>query len=476
MHPSTFRSSGLLPGRLSLGLLASACLLACSVSFDGGGSYSGDGVPYNGSTSSISHWNGTVKLEMSWGQDGHGFRYEWNGQAMPSLTADEADFVVPEGGRLLLAEYQGDEKLGGVILENVDGVLIRDFELDGVPLEYGPEGAEWLGEAIQSAIAYMGLGASSRVPRLHGEGGLAAVLSDIEQRQTDSARSRYYEFVAESSVFSSEEIATAVEHAGPRVHSDAHLADVLEDAAEARPGDTVVMRGILEAAPNIDSDAHLTDLLETLVEEGGARGEELTRILELAADLIDSDAHLADLLEEVAVRGGLEGVTTAAFIRALGAVRSDAHAADILEDLVASSGVSSELLTSLLSRTALQIASDAHLADVLKDVPLARLKEAGVRMAFLEAVQSIASDAHAADVLEDLMSTSDHAALADFVRAAGDGIASDAHLADVLEDVNPSTLEFADVRRAMRDALQKIDSKAHRKSVLRRFPKGALDD
>lgn len=457
-----------------LSALLSVALGACNVSV-----WMEDGIPKNGINSSSTSLNGNVQKVVAWGDDGDGYRFEWKGQGHPGVAEGDADFeLFGDGGNgeLLLEKYSSGDKTAQLQIVWAEGTPTRTFELGGVITPYEPIGAAWLAQAVPTTIRYMGLGASTRVPRLHAAGGVDAVLEDIALFESDVARTEYYGFIVESAAFSSAEVAVCVQRAATQIDSDAHLEDVLEEAIEARPGDAVILDGVLVAAASIDSDAHLTDLLETVVEEGGARGAQLTAVLQLAASSIDSDAHLADLLETVVDRGELQDDSLPAFLAAMESVNSDAHAADVLEELLESSAVSSETLARVLTVLGPQIASDAHLADLLDELPRARLGDPAVRQAFLAALATVESDAHMSDVLEDYLDTGDPAVLADLIDAAASGISSDAHLADVLEDVPPSALSDARVREAMRKAVASIGSEPHRNSVLSRFPDGALSD
>jgi hypothetical protein len=430
-----------LPSHARSGLLLAAALVSMTLSACNAALWMEDGIPSHGTNSSTTIINGHVQMVVAWGESGDGYRLEWTGDGMPGVASGDADFEFLSDGDLMLAQYHGGARVAEVRLASEDGQVTRQFERDGVPVPYQPEGVVWMAEAVPTVIAQMGLGASTRVPRLYADGGLDAVLDDIALRETDMARTKYYEFVVESSDFSSAEVARSVQHASSRIDSDAHLAGVLEDAVDARPGDPVLVDGVLSASVSIDSDA-----------------------------------HLAGLLEDIADLGGFGGETAPAFLAALSEVQSDAHAADVCEELVGEAGLAPATVALLLSRIGPQIDSDAHLADVLEELPRARLSDADVRRAFVEALATVQSDAHAADVLEEFVHTGDPAILADLIDAAAAGIGSDAHLADVLEEVPASALGEGRVRAAMRAAIDTIGSDAHRRSVLRSFPDDALSD
>ena len=455
--------------------LSWAVALACSL-LVGCGSYSflGDSRPYTGTMSSTTVHNGQVHRIVAWGEDGHGYRFEWKGDSAPELSADDREILPLDEGELIFAEYEGADDLRRVELRaGSDPAYI----VDGGARAYQPDGARWVAEVIPVLIDRLGFGAETRVPRILESSRVGGVLADIERRRSDLAMSAYYEVLLESPQLTAGEVTRVVEHAAKRMDSDAHLSDLLEDALEARSGDQPVMLAVIEASRSLDSDAHLSDVLETAVDEGRAEGAVLVALLDVARDELQSDAHLADLLEEVADSADLSGPILTPYLAALSNIDSDAHASDILEELVSDKGLADGEVARVLFEAVPEIRSDAHLADVLEEVQPGRLEDPAVLAAFVGAVDGISSDAHAADVLEDqLGSAREPRVVAALLHAAADGIASDAHVADVLENCRASSVQDPSVADALRAAYDTINSRAHREDVRERFPDVTFDD
>lgn len=360
----------------------------------------GDGIPRNGTTSMVTIENGITHQVLAFGQDGMGYRFEWDGSEQPGVSADDRDFDPLPDGKLVLIGYDDGEETGRLEVTAHAGEQARRFWLLGEEHPFDPEGAGWLARALPMLIDHAGLGAASRVPRLYAAGGMDAVLADTDRRQTDMARSEYYEFMVESELPSAD-VAHAVRHAGPRVESDPHLSDVLEAALEARPGDAAVLAGVLAAAQTIASDPHLADVLETVLAQGHAEGAVSSAVLELAAREIQSDPHLADLLEGVPVQQLSVSGVRRAFIAAVARVESDPHAADVLEGALRQC-TDPAVVAELVAAAAAGIASDPHLADTLGEVRAQTLSDASVRAAMRAALATIQSRPHRDDVLERL--------------------------------------------------------------------------
>lgn len=429
----------------------------------------GDGIPHDGSFSTTSHENGHVHRMMAWGRDGDGYRIEMDGTELPQLTADDADFVLTGGGEVVLAEYVSDEEWRRLELRHGPAGEERLFFVEGAPAPYDAEAVAWLAATVPVMIDHLGVGASSRVPRLMAEGGLDAVLADVERRETDGARERYYEAALAQPGLESADLDRVLRHAAEHVASDAHLADLLEEAVEDHPRDPLILAAVLDAAPLVESDAHLADVLETCLEDGAVRGETLSRVLSVAAREIQSDAHLADLLEDVVRDGDLRGAGGGAFVQAMAQVQSDAHAADVLEDLLERDGLEDAVLADILRRAGPRIESDAHLADVLEELPAHRLTEAGVRGAWLKCLATVDSDAHAADLLEDQLAAAEAPdVVADLVSATVREVRSDAHASDVLLELRRSALQDPRVVAALREAHARMGS-SYRRELEERF-------
>ncbi len=88
-----------------------------------------------------------------------------------------------------------------------DGKVERSYYRNGFTRTYEPEGREFLATMLQKVVRVSGFGADSRVERFLKQGGVNAVLAEIDLLQGDYARRVYYRELMKQAKVPSPELA-----------------------------------------------------------------------------------------------------------------------------------------------------------------------------------------------------------------------------------------------------------------------------
>ena len=296
---------------------------------------------------------------------------------------------VPAGGSFLLTESDELTTRRIEIRSDDAGRMTRKFTVDGVERPWDDEGRRWLATVLVAFERRTAFTADTRVPALHKEGGVDAVLREIALLSGDHARRRYFEALFEATPSLSEsETQRALEIAG-KMDSDYEVAQTLIAIAKTGKiggGSTAYLR----AVANIESDFETRRVLTTLL-KSASMDEEAMALLLNVADNIESDFELAELLVAVAPRGLGSSAARDAYFKAVATIESDFERRRVLSSILKRADNSEAVQASLL-QSASGIESDFELASFLVSFA-AKYPEMSqtMRDSFLKAADSIES-------------------------------------------------------------------------------------
>ena len=296
---------------------------------------------------------------------------------------------VPANGSFLLTESDALTTRRIEIRSDGGGRLTRKFTVDGVERPWDDEGRRWLATVLVAFERRTAFIAGTRVPAIHKEGGVDAVLREIALLTGDHARRRYLQELFNATPSLSEsETARALEIAG-KMESDHEVAQTLISIAKTgKIGRN--SRAYLQAVRNIESDFEARRVLTTLV-KSASMDEEAMALLLSVADNIESDFELAELLLAVSPRGLGSNDARDAFFKAVATIESDFERRRVLSSLLKRADNAEEVQRRLL-QSASEIESDFELASFLVAFA-AKYPEmsAAMRESFMKAADSIES-------------------------------------------------------------------------------------
>ncbi|NNF26793.1 MAG: M56 family metallopeptidase, partial [Gemmatimonadetes bacterium] len=165
------------------------------------------------------------------------------------------------------------------------------------------------------------------------------------------------------------------------LHAEARVARLFDSGGTA---------AVLDEVRRMHSDHVSARYLELLMTQDGFEPAEVTRVLDLVAELMDSDHYVAGILEAVGDRWGIRPEYEASYVRAVAGLESDHYAHGALMALVRE-GMSEGMASEILAASRL-IESDHYKADLLTRMAEADGIGSTDRAAYVEAFASVESD------------------------------------------------------------------------------------
>jgi beta-lactamase regulating signal transducer with metallopeptidase domain len=234
----------------------------------------------------------------------------------------------------------------------------------------------------------------------------------------------------------------------------------------ARLVDEKGTQGAVQALAAMPAGSGRDHMLRALLMEHELDTPEFAAALELAAQSEGGESALAEVLECVGPDALGDSDLVEPIFHAVESIDSDATQCEVLVCLLCSDAAESPVLARGLQAAATGIESDAYAAELLQQVPASRLRDAGVRDAWLAVLVTIESDAYMAETLGGVIG--ERAAKGETATAlivAATRIDSDAYMAELLEQVPSRMRGDAALRDPLLAALATIESDAYAAEV-----------
>ena len=303
----------------------------------------------------------------------------WQGRL--KLNADESD-VVSVDGPLRIAERRDGVLRSWTVTPQPDGSLKREYRVGDQPQALDAEGQLWLKRMLTKA-AEVGLSPQQRAERRLAQGGVPALLADIDAADGDFTKRQRIEGALSvlpaaqqrdgaivqallqraSTMDSAFERRNTLQALAPHLlvadqpallaaaqsmDSDFERAQLLSDLAPRLAADAATQAAWLQAARAIDNDFERRRAIEAQLRQ--AQGDWRATLLEASSGM-DSAFEQRHALD--AVLGRLDGSDTALRLRLLTLsmqVQSDHEASSLLQDVMKTEGQSPEVLAAVLAR------------------------------------------------------------------------------------------------------------------------------
>ncbi|HZD05964.1 MAG TPA: hypothetical protein VE173_13720, partial [Longimicrobiales bacterium] len=256
------------------------------------------------------------------------------------------------------------------------------YRVDGRDRPFDDAAETWFAGMLLQVFRRAGFMAGERVQALLDQGGVEAVLQEMEVLDADHVFARYAEELLSRADLREDQVVDLIGRARTRVDSDHYLAAILEAAARDQPFTHRVLDATLEASGDLDSDHYRAGVLQRALDRGDLDGEQVGALLASAAEL-DSDHYLAGVLTEVAERYVLDPELRAGYLRTVFSLDSDHYRAQVLSSLLAREDLDGGELAEVL-RAARDIESDHYRAGILDRVAARGLSGRALQDAYLD--------------------------------------------------------------------------------------------
>ncbi len=272
--------------------------------------------------------------------------------------------------------------------------------VNSLPKPFDDEARDWLEEVLPQVYYTTGLDADGRVDHLYRQGGVDAVLDEMDAAANNHVRRLYLQELL-GQCGSDEERLAVIAFARREISSDSALGRVLAALTPRDLESAPVREAWTAALASIDSDWELRKTLMAVLEQDGL-STEIADILLDAARTVSSDHEQAQLLASVAEALPPGQALPASFGRALETIGSDHEHRRALTIALARPGLSEDEAEALLA-TARQISGDFELSSLLSAFADEYPDERQLPASFFRALQTIDSDEAVRRVLASVL-------------------------------------------------------------------------
>ena len=276
-----------------------------------------------------------------WSDNDERVAVKWTGAFR--ISDDDKDIVWVEAGKSVTVSDGSKVFSTGVEVKGLaDGKVERTYFRNGFGRAFEPEGREFLAAMLQKIVRRSGFGAETRVERFLKQGGVPAVLAEIETLQGDYARRVYYRELFKQAKVSPAELTKIVGRASETIQSDYELASLLVNAVAQAPSDEAARVAVIGATKTIGSDYEMRRALSAALATT-MTPKTSAAVLEAAAG-IGSDYERARLLIELAQKGGLTSATKSAYFELVKTLRSSHEQGRVLRSVAALPNVPEDVI------------------------------------------------------------------------------------------------------------------------------------
>jgi beta-lactamase regulating signal transducer with metallopeptidase domain len=282
-----------------------------------------------------------------------------------------------------------------------DGSLSYVAMVDGRAASFDAPMVAWLSHLLPEVLREAAINVPARVARLRAQGGVPAVLQEISQIHSSSAkRAHYEELIKHGPTLSESDAEKVARQVGEDLTSSSDLSSVLQMLPRSAIQSPVARQSIAGALSRIKSSGDKANTLEILAPNADP---EMLLLLAKAAEDVQSSGDKANFLTATAseyLSPSSEPLRNAYF-RAVSTLRSSGDMANVLMSAVPY-GHGNPPVTLQVIETSKGLASSGDAANVLMSLVSQRLLQGGnphPALALIERTMTMASSGDRANVL-----------------------------------------------------------------------------
>jgi beta-lactamase regulating signal transducer with metallopeptidase domain len=240
------------------------------------------------------------------------------------LADDLSDVVrLTPGGSLTIDRLTPRESVGFTVRASASGALTREYRRDGRTVD-ASDANRWLPSLLRLLVVQGGIGVRERVEMLRRQGGIEAVLREIDEVTSDGIRRNYFiDLLGTKPDIPGPKLDVIVRQAAEQVSSDGDLRAILEAAARYEKRASIV-----DAAERIGSSGDRRAVLTRLILDAS---DPVLKAVMVAAKGISSDGDKAGLLAKASGFVGEHPAAIPEYLDAAASIRSDGDKAMVLK-------------------------------------------------------------------------------------------------------------------------------------------------
>lgn len=170
------------------------------------------------------------------------------------FTDDETDvkYISPGGFLKFSKRSFGNKRI--IILEGESNNGInREYREGSKELPFEPDGRKWMASVLPEIIRTTGIGAEERAKKFYANGGIDALLKEIDMLPTNYVRRIYYDASFKIPALKTNDMEVLVSDAGENITSSYELSQILTNNSEAIGKDDQTVAAAMNVAKDIGS-------------------------------------------------------------------------------------------------------------------------------------------------------------------------------------------------------------------------------
>jgi beta-lactamase regulating signal transducer with metallopeptidase domain len=423
--------------------------------------------PSFGATSAC--WEGDWKGSRTHNVNDESHRVKWEsgrcsldlrveGEVRFTAALDGIEYMGP-GSRFSLREDEGDTRRELEALPGSGGAPIYTYRVRGNEAPFEGDARLWFAGIVLQLARNSGFGAEQRVANLLRDGGVDAVLGEIELLGGDWVRSLYFRALIERTELASADVVRALGLAASTIDSDHYLAEVAGELADAGPLSDAARDALIGTVESLESDHYRAEVIGRALESGALGPRGLQTLLNAVAR-VDSDHYAAEILVEAARTQQFGSADRDAYIRVARTMDSDHYRSEVLNALLETGGEGVAEAVVLALPDAMD--SGHYIAEVVTRLVAGGLRGSEAQRAFVQVIAGTDSDNYRAEMLQALLegSGNDPEQVATVLVAAR-VIESDHYLAEVLDAVARRVPLEGALLDAFRETMNGLESETY---------------
>jgi len=339
---------------------------------------------------------------MTWEHSDDGWRRRLEIRGKVQFNDDYTDVKdVSEDGVVRIEEIRNGQSRRYEVRRDAGGQLTRAYYVNGEKQQMDAAAQTWIAQLVLTAVRQGGIDAEKRVQVILSRHGVAGVLHEIDQINSDYARRRYFDALLKHGNLSETALKDVLAQAARQISSDYEQAQLLIGVAPVLANKEGALPAFFQAVSSIQSDYEHSRVLKTLLNRVSTSRDLLVQVA-ASTKSISSDYEKAGVLKAVAAVYLDDAALRDIFFQTVGTIGSDYEHRRVLSALVKTKNLSEAALTQMLDSAA-GLSSDYEKATFLLEVSNAYTGDARLRGAFLKAVETIKSDHERGRVLSALL-------------------------------------------------------------------------
>jgi hypothetical protein len=326
------------------------------------------------------------------------FNIEYRGKI--ELTDDDKDIKsMSDDGYLEIDKTVFGSRRTIVIEALGGGKLKKEYYEGRTKMDWDPNGQSWLREILPEIVRTTTLGAETRVARFFKQGGVARVLEEIKDMESDHTKS-YYATILMKQPIQAKDYMSIINTVAGEVDSDHYRSEFLKNNISKFMQNKEATTAVFAATKRMDSDHYKTVIIKEALRGQIASLDNVKIILQAAGEM-ESDHYITEVLSSLLRQDNLTDPLVAEMIKTTSSIESDHYKTVVLTKALDKPGLSSASHAQVIEAVK-DIDSDHYITQVIKHLLDNKLSDNQLTL-LLNIVGSIESDHYRTEVLKTLL-------------------------------------------------------------------------